>query len=729
MKLIITEKYKTALPFAELVGATSKANVSFDKGNRGYLEGNGWCVTWCMGHLIELCMPDEYGDDGKDWSLDNLPFIPHKWKYKPASSANAKYQLKVIKELLNRSDLECVYHAADADKEGELIVRELLSYFGKESVPAKRIWYTNTTREVISKALKEAKPLSEYDGLAAAALARQQRDWIYGINLTRAYTSYSHTLQNVGRVISATINLIVQRQDEIDNFVPKEYGVVYALLEHDGKSFTALAKYDDLAKAQRIAESIKGKTGRVTDIDKALSKTRRKLFDLTSLQAEASKRFRYSASQTASIAQALYENGWMSYPRTNSNYINPEQVGETEPLLGAAHSIMFGDMPIDDGDFDISRIVQEKGEGAEASHTGLCPTMQGISDYASRIRGDEKMNNIFSIVTIRLLASCLPPYVTEKTTVSVDIEREPFTATGTVDVDKGFIDFERRALSSLKGREAATRKKVQVLPQLSVGEEYDVTRTEMRKKQTAPPKPYASATLLTTMKDISPLLPEKALKDIMKEHAAGLGTQASRDKILETIVKSNFVTVDKGYYVPTQKAKNLMALLSDEVKSPITTARMELELEDVATGHRRASDLMSDVVSTVNDEIDTVRGFKPIPNSYRFQSSKIFAKGGCPLCGGDVVETKRTFTCKDNCGFVLWRDVAKKRIPQTEFKEMLKTGHTTRKLDGFKSKKGSTFSCWLYIDGEGKVKFDFSDDGNEAMARNIFALGKAKNRR
>lgn len=725
MKLIITEKYKTAQPFARLLGATNKSHVSFNKGNRGYFEGNGWCITWCMGHLIELCLPDQYGDEYKKWSLDNLPIVPKKWMYQPASGANAKYQLGVVKELLNRSDLECVYHAADADKEGELIVRELLTYFGKESVPAKRIWYTNTTDEALTKALAEAKPLSDYDGLAAAALARQQRDWIYGTNLTRAYTAYSHTLQNVGRVVSATINLIVQRQKEIDEFVPKEYGVVSALLDRDDKSFVAAAKYDDLKRAAEVERKIKGKIGRITNIDKTQSSTKRKLFDLTSLQAEAAKRFGYSATQTASIVQTLYENGWMSYPRTNSNYINPEQIDETEPLLGEAHARIFSDMPIDDSDFDINRIVQAKGEGAEASHTGLCPTMQGLEDYASRIKGDDRLDSIFRLVAIRLVASCLPPYITEKTTVSVDIESEPFTAAGTVDVDKGFIAFERQALASLKNKQAAERKRSQVLPHIEVGDEYDVKKTGMQKKQTTPPKPYTSATLLTTMKDITPLLPEKALKDIMKEHAAGLGTQASRDKILETIVKSNFVEVIKGYMYPTQKAKDLMQLLSEDVKSPVTTARMELELEEVATGHRDVKTLMSDVVDTVNQEIDTVRGFKPMPNTYRFQSSKAFVKDGCPMCGGNIVETKKTFTCQDDCGFVLWRDVAKKRVPQTEFKAMLKTGHSTKKLEGFKSKKGSAFSCWLYIDADGKVKFDFSDDGNEAKTQNIFALGKA----
>ena len=435
MKLIITEKYKTAQPFARLLGATNKSHVSFNKGNRGYFEGNGWCITWCMGHLIELCLPDQYGDEYKKWSLDNLPIVPKKWMYQPASGVNARYQLGVVKELLNRSDLECVYHAADADKEGELIVRELLTYFGKENVPAKRVWYTNTTDEALTKALAEAKPLSDYDGLAAAALARQQRDWIYGTNLTRAYTAYSHTLQNVGRVVSATINLIVQRQKEIDEFVPKEYGVVSALLDRDDKSFVAAAKYDDLKRAAEVERKIKGKVGRITGIDKTQSSTKRKLFDLTSLQAEAAKRFGYSATQTAAIVQTLYENGWMSYPRTNSNYINPEQIDETEPLLGEAHARIFSDMPIDDSDFDINRIVQAKGEGAEASHTGLCPTMQGLEDYASRIKGDDRLDSIFRLVAIRLVASCLPPYITEKTTVSVDIESEPFTAAGTGEIE------------------------------------------------------------------------------------------------------------------------------------------------------------------------------------------------------------------------------------------------------------------------------------------------------
>lgn len=713
MKLLIAEKYKVATSFASLLGAKDRSHMSFNKGNTGYLSGNGWIVTWCAGHLLQMCMPDEYGDEYKRWSLDNLPFVPRKWKSKPGSSSVAKAQLRTIRDLLKSGDIEEIYHAADADREGELIVREVIEYLDAKDIPAKRVWYTNVTNEALTKAMAEAKPLSDYDDLGNAAKMRQYADYILGINLSRAYTVYIDETANTGRVISPATNLVVERQAAIDAFVPQDYLTITAGLHSDGKEFAASARYDDLDRGKEVAKMIRNKDARIVSVEQKEASERRKLYDLTSLQADASKLFGYDASTTADIAQKLYEQGWQSYPRTNSNYINPEQVDETAPLLPAAASKVFnGSSGIDAGQLDVQRIVQPKGSGAEASHTGLCPTMQGIDAYRSQIRGNAQLRNIFVLVCMRMLCSCLPPRRCLKTSVGVDIEGEPFSANGNIELEPGFLPFEKKVLAGLGKKVKETKDKV--LPDIHEGDVYVVKSVRTKTSKTKPPKPYTTASLLEQMKDIASILPDKKLRDILRQQGAGLGTQSSRDSVIATMKSSNFIEVRGGYIYPTDKAKDLMAILPDEIKSPVMTATMELELNDIATGNKRPADMYKEVVREVHKDIEVVRAMPARARKPRqLKNSKPFMADACPMCGGDLVETPKSITCPD-CGFIVWRTIAKKRVPLPQIKSIVKTGMTTEKLSGFKSKKGNEFSCWLYLDEKGKVTFDFDDDGRDA---------------
>lgn len=723
MKLLIAEKYKVAVPFASLLGASDRSNVTFNKGNTGYLQGNDWVVTWCAGHLLQMCMPDEYGDEYKRWSLDNLPFVPKKWKSKPGSSPVAKAQLKVIKDLLGSGKIDEVYHAADADREGELIVREILEYLGATDIPAKRVWYTNVTKEALTKAMADARPLSEYDDLGNAAKMRQYADYILGINLSRAYTVYIDETANTGRVISPAVNLVVERQAAIDAFVPQDYLTITAGLEQDGKAFDASARYDDLVRGRAVAKLIRNKDARIVSVEQKESSERRKLYDLTSLQADASKLFGYDASTTADIAQKLYEQGWQSYPRTNSNYINPEQVDETAPLLPAAASKVFnGSSGIDAGRLDVQRIVEPKGSGAEASHTGLCPTMQGIEAYKTQIRNTPQLRNIFVLVCMRMLCACLPPRRCLKTSVGVDIEGEAFSANGNVELDAGFLPFEKKVLSGLGKKVKETKDKT--LPDLHEGDVYSVKSVRTKTNKTKPPKPYTTASLLEQMKDIASILPDKAMRDILRQQGAGLGTQSSRDAVIATMKSSNFVEVKGGYIYPTDKAKDLMAILPEDIKSPVMTATMELELNDIAKGEKSPADMYREVVREIHKDVDAVRAMPARPRKPRaLKNAKPFKGATCPMCGSELSETPKSVTCQD-CGFIVWRTIAKKKIPLTEIKSIAKTGMSTEKLQGFKSRKGTDFACWLYLDETGKVEFDFDDEGRTAKTN--FVLRKPK---
>lgn len=728
MKLIIAEKYKVAQSFAQLLGATERHTTN-NRGTVGFLQtpDGEWGVTWAAGHVIAMDMPDEYDSKYKSWSIDLLPIIPTKWRYHPSPQEPAKSQWKILKELVNRSDVTDIYHAADADREGEMIGREILREAGApRDKQYWRLWYTNTTSAALQRAISDAKPLIEYRDLGAAADCRQKLDWIYGLNMTRAFTDYAHSVHNVGRVVSPTINLIVERQKEIDEFVPEDFATITVPLIKDaaGDAFKAEAKFADIPKAEALAKTLKGKPATIVNIEQKTENEYRKLYNTTQLQSEAAERFGYEPEATMKIMQELYDNGYISYPRTKSNSINEDQIDETKDLPALAWEHVFGKpSQCAASDFDIQRIVEKKKKGAEeASHTGLTPTDVGIKAYQSRIKGDEKQRNIFLLISCRLICSVLPPRTVDKTKVDIDIENETFKANGSVEVDPGFSLFEKYVKSALSSKKKPKKTTDQVLPDLAVGDVCTCGTAKCAKKQTKPPQQYTTAQLISTMENISRIVADKKMKEMLKD--AGLGTAASRDAVIATIKKNGFVEVKAGKLYPTDKAKSLMALLPEDLKSPIMTGQMELQLDAIARGDGDPAEFMAQISERVTQEVENIRKLPPIPDTDRFKNEPVFMKSACPNCGEDVAETAKSMVCKHNCGFIIWRTVAKKKVPKTEIKHMLEHGHTSCKLDGFKSKKGSEFSCWLYIDGTNKVKFDFSDDGMEAKTKNILALRK-----
>lgn len=732
-KLLISEKYKTALPFADLVGAKTK---HAQKGC-GWFEGNGWVVTWCQGHLVSMSMPLVYGDQYKRWSLDNLPLLPTSWKYEKSSSPGAAAQLAAIGKIFKEYDITEIYHAADSDREGEAIVREVIEWFRAEKIPAKRVWYRDTTKETLTRALKEAEPLSRYDDLALAADLRKKTDWLYGINLSRAYTSYKHSTQNVGRVVSPTINLVVELQKEIDAFVPQEYLTLTLTCEKNeagtakavgddfvaveavtggaggvdspdsGNEFSVSRRFDNIEEGEKEKAAIrKGEQVIVTACERKQESTRRLLYDMTSLQAEAARHFGYSAKDTLAIAQGLYEEGLITYPRTSSNWITEEQRDETKAIIEPCLKGIFGSTGLAKVEAcDIERIVIPKGKGAEASHSGLCPTEQGIRSYAGKIKGDAKRRNIFVLIAGRFVASLLPPNIEEKTTIKADCRGKEYTGNGRITIDGGFLPFEKFYLGGL-----AVKKKQSVdnlLPVLEVGDEAEVSSKKSEKKKTKPKKQYTEDTLLMAMKNISSVI-NKDLKGYVKD--AGLGTQASRDTIIDTIKKSGFVDVVGRAFVPTEKAFSLMELLPQKIKDPNTTAALEQQLNEIAEGGGKEAGekLITEVEAEVKEAIGEVKKLEPIPDKDRFKGEKVAFNEVCPCCGAPVVDTKKFWACKNNCGFLIWKTIAKKRLNKQIAKELLADGRTSEQVEGFTSKAGKPFSAFLKVDKTNKrVVMDF----------------------
>lgn len=737
--LIITEKHSTAKPFIKLLGLHGNEHTqSGSSGLTGYVDGtnNGqyWAVTWCFGHLLETYMPDDYDATYKRWSLDDLPIVPDEWKYKPTGTASAKRQLKVIRSLVNDGRFDRIYHAGDCDREGELLVREVLRSCKQKSLSDAelyRCWYGSVTSQAIEKALTDAKSLSEYDGLYDAADARQKLDWLYGINLTRAYTVLYGETRNVGRVVSPTINLIVEREREIETFVPQGYLIVGARLSRDGESFVAGARYDDVERGHEVERRIKGKIGTITDVTRTERVQSVMLYDLTSLQADASRLLGMEPSETMATMQYLYENGLATYPRTNSDAITPDDVSTVEPLIEPAASIVTGNrsvisrhagaIPWDMASLDVSRIVRTPDSAdKEASHTGLCPTERGLVSLDA-LPNERHARDLLLLVTARLVMACSEPRRVAVTQVSIDIDGEPFSASGSVVVTDGYEPIEDIALGAI-GVTKRRRREV-MLPRTEVGQDWDVQSVDSEQRETKPPARYTTDTLLTTMRNIASVLPEKDMRDVMHDANAGLGTSSSRDKVIETIKRNGFVTTDESRHLhPTEKATGLMAILPDDIKTPVMTARMEAMLDDVATGRDTEDRVLDNAIGVVRRDIDTVRNM-PIRAETSGKhgvatDAKVIARGGCPVCGGNVVETKRGYTCRE-CGFVIWKTIAKRKIPQRECRSLCEDGMSTQRLDGFKSKAGRGFSCWLYLDDNAKVRFDFSEDGDDARSNYV----------
>ena len=717
MKLIIAEKPSQARTYAQALGMKNIA-----KGSDYFQEGD-WIVVSCYGHLLAQYMPDQYDTRYKGWRLDDLPFIPTTWKSMPGDDRKKK-RVQFIKDIFKNNKIDTIYHGADPDREGELIVREVLDYIGIKGIPMLRVWSNSQQVDTIKKAIEEAQPIKEYDSLGDAADMRQKADYLIGINLTRAYTSYSHTVSNVGRVVSATINLIVEKQKEIDAFIPTNYAIITASLTKDGTSFDAKYRLDQdpestediTVKAKEIAKFIKNKKAKVLSIEKKQDITKRQLYNLTELQADCYTRFGYDPTQVLDFCQTLYERGYITYPRTSSHTINEDQVAEISPLLIKAYNDIFSKpSQVDTSTFDISRIVVKKGEGVEASHTGLCPTPSGIEKYHTDIKKNKDLRAVFLLLVSRLMCSVMDPLVTEKTKVNLDIESYQFSANGSVTLQPGFMPFEKIILKAISTKTTKAKAADVELPVLKEGDELLVSGAKTQTKKTTPPKQYTNSSLLNTMENISNVLTEKELKKIMISQNAGLGTSATRHTIIDTINKSGFIEGKSGYFYPTDKAKALMEILPDDVKSPVMTANLEAKLDNIAKGKGSPDDFYKEVVAQVKKQVDDVKHFTPIPDTKRYVNNKVFMKEACPKCGADVVETDKSFVCRNNCGFIMWRNIAKKKVTKEEFKAILDTGKSSKKLEGFKSKAGKEFSCWLYLDDDAKIVFDFDDNGKNAQ--------------
>jgi DNA topoisomerase-3 len=675
MRLVICEKPSQAQGYAAVLGA--------DKRGEGCFTGNGYIVAYCYGHLLGLAAPEVYDEKLAKWRYADLPIVPQTWKHVPAKDKAA--QLKILKELLNRPDVDCVINAADAGREGENIFRTVYHY-AKCKKPVKRLWISSMEDAAVKGGFTNLKDGAEYDGLYAAASCREKADWICGISCTRLFSIlYNGTTLNVGRVQSPTLAMLVRRETEIANFV-KETFYTPTL---DLPGFTASGeKLKDRAEAEIIAAACAGQTAGITEIERVKKTVAPpKLYDLTSLQRDANRLLGYTAQETLDYIQSLYEKKIVSYPRTDSKYITADMKDSILKILG-------------DTDFtpDVERLV-----GAVSDHHAIIPTLESLNADIDALPAGER--GVFILVRKRLVAAVSPKHVYEAVTVTIDCGGNIFTAKGKTVIEAGW-----KTDNSADENESEDSS---ALPLLSKGQSFDGVTAAVKEGFTKPKPHHTEDTILKAM--------ETAGAEDMPDEAErkGLGTPATRAGILEALIKRGFAERVKKALIPTEKGKNLIAVLPEALTSAKLTAEWEHMFLQVHRNELDAAAFMDGIAEFTKSIVLSNNAPKPefaalFPNPKKPDAPEL---GRCPRCGSPVREGKKGFFCdKQDCGFKIWKEskfwtAKKKPLTAAIITALLKDGRVA--IKGLSSEKtGKKYDATVILDdsGSGYVNFklDFS---------------------
>lgn len=619
--LVLAEKPSVGRELARVLRCNKKGN--------GFIEGDKYIVTWALGHLVTLADPEAYDDKYKTWKMEDLPMLPKHLKLVVIKQSGK--QFNAVKEQLNRKDVTEIVIATDAGREGELVARWIIEK-ARVNKPTKRLWISSQTDKAILDGFKNLKPASQYDNLYKAASCRSEADWVVGLNITRALTCKYNAQLTAGRVQSATLAMIVSREEEIRNFKPQDYYVINA----KAKGFT-LAWRDknnngnifDEEKVNKILSSTKGREAEIVDVKEIYKKNYApSLYDLTELQRDANRIFGYSAKQTLSIMQRLYENyKVLTYPRTDSRYISQDIVSTIPDRLKA---VAVG---------NYSGIANELLRGKINAHKGFVDNSK-VSDHHAIIPTEERGNlallsseerRIYDLVVKRFLAVMLPPYEYLQTTITADINGETFIAKGNVTKSKGWKRVYDKADDLAEDEED---KESQELPVLKKGDKVSISNVESKKLKTKPPARFNEGTLLSAMEK-----PHKYV-NIDKAHAktlgetGGIGTVATRADIIEKLFNMFYIEKSGKEIIPTGKGKQLIELVPEELKSPLLTAEWEMELELISKGKKNPKDFTERMRSYAEELVQEVKG-----SSDKFRHDNLTGKK-CPECGKYMLEVK-----------------------------------------------------------------------------------------
>ncbi len=699
MVLIIAEKPSLARNIVSCIGEMKKV------GN--YYEGNGYLVTWAFGHLFSLCDIEDYNgptSTGK-WSMENIPCFPQKFKFQLRKDANkqvdpgVKMQFDVITMLCNREDVDTVVNAGDSDREGEIIIRLCVMNALKSVKKCTRLWLPDQTPQTVSKALAEMKDEAEYDNLANEGFARTYIDWLYGVNLTRYATLKVGTLLRVGRVIVPIVKAIYDRDMAIKNFVPDIYYAVASKEQTNGEDIELISKQkfekSELHKAEELCAKYNAEKAIVTD-----KKTKKdtlnpsKLYSLSKLQNVLGKKYKMSMDDSLKLVQALYEKGYLTYPRTNSEYLATAEKDKVKQIISTLLAIGY---PVEFKDkktiFDDSKIE---------SHSALTPTYK--IPKKENLTEDEM--KVYQTVIRRFVAVfCSKECIAQKTEMKIEVGNlDDFVLKGTVIIEPGWIKYD----------DYTTKDKV--LPALEIGDEVAI-HFAPKEKETNPPKHYTIETLNNYLKN--PFKEDKSAvyenedEDDTEDYKAifeglELGTEATRTGIIDNAKKSKYIELKKDVYYILPDGEYLiesliqMGISMDKYKTSTLgqalkkVFRNEMTVdESVLLAKKEISEIFEEKQQTA--ETDTYNGF---------YGDEV---GTCPLCGGNVVKGKYGYGCmnyKEGCKFRIGNVICKRVISLANAKMLLETGKTV-KIQGFTSKAGKPFDAVLKLE-DGKVVFDFS---------------------
>lgn len=702
-ELIIAEKPSVARDLAMVLGQFNN--------REGYLENNNFVVTWAVGHLVALAEPEDYDEKYKKWQMDTLPVIPDTFKLK-ALPKTAK-QLKVIRELIKRQDISDLVNACDSGREGELIFRYIY-YITDCRKPFKRLWLSETTPEAVKKAFATLLPGEKMDRLACAAEARSRADWLVGINSTRAFTVKHNNLLSVGRVQTPTLALIVNREREITNFVSEPYWELYAtFLKADGESYQGKWFKEDNDRfrsqeaAAEIANKVDGKNAVVALLEeKNESEQPPQLYNLNDLQKEANRKFGMTASRTLEVAQDLYEKKkLLTYPRTDSRHITTELAGTLQKRLQALAAIPdyapFAASAKDAGTPG-KRYVDN---GKVSDHTALLPTE--IKPELGKLSPEEI--NIYDLVARRFMAIFFPAAQYKKTRVITEAAGETFITSGRVELFAGWKAIYAATQGNEKAEADQDGEQAEIkLPAIARGERVKTGSSEIMEKKTKPPKRYTEASLLAAMEGAGRFLDDDELKEAMKGH--GLGTPATRAATIERLLHVGYIERKSKSLLPTAKGSSLIDLVPEEIKSPEMTGIWERTLADIEDGKADPKEFMVGITGLTCKIVELARNQKPSEQAAAGLSREREEIGKCPKCGRPVVENQKGYGCtgyKEGCSFVIWKEIAKKKISATQARTLLKNGRTGI-IKGFKSReKQQKFDAALVLNEDYRVVFEF----------------------
>jgi DNA topoisomerase-3 len=696
--LVVAEKPSVARDLADaLPGSFAKEETHY--------ESDDYIVTFAVGHLVQLVDPEEYDEKLKKWRMADLPIVPDEFKLAPRD-AKAKKQLRAIHKLMQRDDVDRIINACDAGREGELIFAYIYETAAVEK-PVERLWINSMTKQAIREGFEKLRPGEELQPLEAAARSRSEADWLVGMNATRAATIRGRAW--VGGVVSL----------EIQAFTPEAYRIIRAQFDprYEGMWFEGDENriFGDLSRAEQIVEKVAGKDGLVEKMErKEQSERPPLLYDLTSLQRDANRRFGFSARRTLQAAQSLYEDKKaITYPRTSSRYLSGDMVpllkptAETlEPIgeyaVGARFVLGLDQLPL-------QRVVND---ARVDDHHAIIPT--DVEHDVDRFSPDER--RIFDLVARRFLAVFHPPARFQRTEVVTVVEEERFRTRGKITLDPGWrgvygleSDVDKQ---NGKGADDESPDESAELPPLEQGQTVTCVTAELEDKQTKPPPRYTEATLLSAMETAGKRIDEEELREAMKD--SGLGTPATRAETIETLIRREYVERAGKDLQPTPKGLQVITMLEQHpLTSPQLTGEWEKRLADIEHGNGDRGDFIKGIVDLTTQTVEQIAAL----DKEKLRPERV-ELGPCPRCGaetGEIIkENSRAYGCtswksreEPGCGYVIWKRVAGRTITPEVARQLIANGRTNDVLSGFRSRAGKPFRARLVLNDEGKVEFDF----------------------